>query len=202
MIVDAQVKAGSFATVAPTTCGDSEVMIGFDASGIACAATIPVLTGLVDNGDGTVTDHDTGLMWEKKEECAAIDLSNPHCKLNTYTWTAGTTAPDGTLYTDFLKRLNDLKAPNDGDPDTTCFAGHCDWRTPIIGELRSILLAEYDCSPNCIDPIFGPTQAYYWSSSSKAGIPTDAWTVLFNNGLVPYSIKTTTLHARAVRIDR
>ena len=24
--------------------------------------------GLVDNGDGTVTDHDTGLMWEMKED--------------------------------------------------------------------------------------------------------------------------------------
>src|SRR5215475_10798875 len=39
-------------------------------------------TRFLDNGDGTITDHKTGLMWEKK------DLICPglHCYSDTFTW--------------------------------------------------------------------------------------------------------------------
>src|SRR5256885_1086386 len=38
----------------------------------------------VDNGDGTVTDNMTGLMWEKKSPAGTGDV---HDVLNTWTWT-------------------------------------------------------------------------------------------------------------------
>jgi len=41
----------------------------------------------LDNGNGTVTDQTTGLMWEKKVACAVADFTRPHCLLNTYTST-------------------------------------------------------------------------------------------------------------------
>jgi len=45
-------------------------------------------------------------------------------------------------------------------------------RAPNIAELRTILLSQYPCRTNpCIDPIFGPTQAFYWSSTTLANFP-------------------------------
>src|SRR6266446_8828956 len=50
----------------------------------------------VDNGDGTVTDNQTGLMWEKKENLdGTTDVSNQHDADNPYQWTASLSAPDG-----------------------------------------------------------------------------------------------------------
>ena len=164
----------------------------------------------IDCGDGTLVDTNTGLMWEKKTNtCTIPDVTDPHCYLNLYTWTEANFVfpyePSGTLYSDFLERLNDLMTPNDGTA-TPCFAGHCDWRIPEIGELRGILLAPApNCTPvPCIDPAFGPTQAsFYWSSSSIAGGPGIAWGVYFSVGFVGNGIfKYNGYYARAVRGGR
>ena len=41
----------------------------------------------VDNGDGTITDTETGLMWEKKVGIGAgVDLGNLHAADNAYPW--------------------------------------------------------------------------------------------------------------------
>jgi hypothetical protein len=165
----------------------------------------------VDNGDGTVTDNKTGLMWEKE-----LASSNPgctsasqtsrdvRCEQNTYTWSAASPyiEPTGTLYTEFLVKLN-LDYTN--DPVKTCFANHCDWRIPTIDELQSILLAFYPrCySTPCIDPTFGPTEGSgYWSSGSLAGSPGSAWGVSFGNGGGNFVKKSNAYYARAVRGGR
>jgi hypothetical protein len=113
----------------------------------------------VDNGDGTVTDLWTGLMWEQKTAtCPGL-----HCQTtDTYTWTSsssyglGNYVSDGTLFTEFLGSLN-------AQP---CFAGHCDWRIPTIVELSSIALVYIGR-----EPAFGGIQAlqYYSSTTSLAG---------------------------------
>jgi len=140
----------------------------------------------VDNGDGTVTDSQTGLMWEKKTE------GNVN---NVYSWSSAlfVSAPDGTLFTDFLPKMT-CTISSDG----TCgLAGHYDWRVPNISELQTIL----DCSkPNCTDPIFGPIAAsQYWSASTSALDSGGAWWVNFSDGNVSGSAKASSHHIRAVR---
>ena len=91
--------------------------------------------------------------------------------------------------TQFLKQLNDA-----------AFAGHTDWRLPTSAgsaswptgqdpELESLLRASAPCgypqSTLCIDPIFSPAMASYWSSSTVSGYPYTAvwaWTVFFVDG--------------------
>jgi hypothetical protein len=161
----------------------------------------------VDNGNGTVTDNKTGLMWEKKSTAGTGDV---HDVNNYYYWTSTGTAADGTLYTAFIAGLNggDYYSPSSGQIVSagpgTCFVNHCDWRIPTIAELQGILLAPYPCSTSpCIDAAFGPTQAsVYSSSSSLAGNPGYAWAVHFFNGYVENDNKYLGDYTRAVRGGR
>jgi hypothetical protein len=54
----------------------------------------------VDNHDGTVTDHKTGLVWEKKDNLdGSVNESDPHDADNTETWSSSGSVPDGTMFT-------------------------------------------------------------------------------------------------------
>jgi hypothetical protein len=136
-----------------------------------------------DNGDGTFTDNNTQLVWEKKDN---VDGS-VHNVLNTYPWSSSGTAADGGLFTTFLATLNTVP----------CFAGHCDWRIPNIKELQSIV--DYsEVEPATSVP--GATAAsLYWSSTSFAGGPVDVWFVEFFYGFVSIGSKSGGSQARAVR---
>jgi hypothetical protein len=138
-----------------------------------------------DNGDGTITDNNTGLMWEKKDSSVGI-----HNKDTAYTWSTTGTAADGTAFTDFLATLN----------GGSCFADRCDWRLPTISELQTIVPEAYPCTTiPCIDPVFGPTVADgCWSSTSRD--PTYAWfgAFFFPDG-PSYTFKDDSGFVRAVR---
>jgi len=128
----------------------------------------------------------------------------PHCWTNVYALSASGSAPDGPLYTDFLAALN-VNSSSDGN--SFCFANHCDWRIPTIGELQAIISPWHACTTSpCIDPIFGPTQdGNYWSSTSLTGQPSVAWIGFFNafnGGAIDRLPEDTTLFARAVRGGR
>ncbi len=154
----------------------------------------------VDNGDGTITDNHTGLMWEKKTGTVGRggDYDHPRNVNNLYTWTAttGGTAADGTLFTDFLAKMNCTVSATGGCP---VGGRYRDWRIPTIAELKTIL----NCSfAPCIDPIFGPTgeAIVYWSSSSYAFAPNYyAFGVVFHDGYVGAGDKRNSVYARAVR---
>jgi hypothetical protein len=135
------------------------------ASGATCDS--PRFT---DNGDGTVMDRLTGLQWEKKS-----DDSTVHDKDNSYSWSAGGTAADGTAFTSFLSTLN----------SGGCFAGQCDWRLPSRDELLTIVAPSFPtCTTGpCIAPAFGPTAAgAYWSATTRVADPLYAWHVTFSDG--------------------
>jgi hypothetical protein len=76
-----------------------------------------------------------------------------------------------------------------------------------IARLQTIVdLSAAGCGSGspCIDRIFGPTatDAFYWSSSSNAANPTNAWLVRFDDGLVANGVKSFLRPVRAVRGGR
>lgn len=156
-----------------------------------------------DNGDGTITDNTTGLMWEKKSDDGSI-----HDKDNFYSW--GITSPpytmNGTMVTTFLDTLNDVAGGG-----ASCFADHCDWRIPNIKELHS--LADFSTSNPALNAVFNTSCAptctvltcscvaadFYWSSTSVALLPNSAWVFYSLNGTVLNGTKSSSLYVRAVR---
>jgi hypothetical protein len=151
-----------------------------------------------DNGDGTITDAKTGLMWEKKDQSGGL-----HDRLNSYTWTMTSvgTAADGTLFTTFLAGLNASGG----------FAGHTDWRIPTISELETII--DYSGSFPTVSAAFNSgcvaacsvttcsctVQSGYWSSTSIASPPTLGWLANFSGGDVNAIPKGVSDFARGVR---
>jgi hypothetical protein len=164
-----------------------------------------------DNGDGTVTDGQTGLTWEKKGhldgvpvECTSAGVCpDSHDADNQYTYSADNpTGPPVTVYTVMLAQLN----AGGG------FAGHTDWRLPTLAELHSLLdyadasspvtNAAFDtgCDSSCTGIACSCTAAdLYWTNDLVTSIAGNAWLADFSDGSVLNDSRDTDYHARAVR---
>jgi hypothetical protein len=115
--------------------------------------------------------------------------------------------PSGTAFTWFLGTLNSTT--------TGCFAGHCDWRLPLVEELLGIVdLGAPGCGtgvpgngpqPPCIDQtVFGPTFGEgYWTATSfispASGLPEEALQVDFGVGDSVDKYKHSEAYVRGVR---
>ena len=169
----------------------------YDAAGaeIACAGTGQdgelrkgATRSFTDNGDGTITDNTTGLMWEKQSDDGSI-----HDKDNTYTWANAFASKVATL--------------NGG----AGFAGYTDWRVPNRNESLTLTNvgaynpASYSafntsCAASCTVLTCSCGLANtYWSSSTYQSLPSTAWYITYYFGLAGNGNKTSSYAVRAVR---
>ncbi len=181
-------SSGSFPATGQTTCWNSAGTV------IPCAGTghdgeiqAGATLSYTDNGNGTITDNNTGLMWEKLSDDGTI-----HDWDTNYTW-------------------NDAFAVKVAGLNGAVFAGHTDWRVPNAKELQSIVnyqnafpsvSAAFNtaCAPGCTVTTCSCTRSgVYWSSSTYALSPTGAWFVNFDVGNVSADSKPVNFAVRAVR---
>ena len=143
----------------------------------------------IDNGDGTITDANTGLTWEKKSDDAGI-----HDMHLLYSW-------------------NNALAVHIAGLNTAGFGGHTDWRIPNTRELRSIVnhenadpavSSEFNtgCTPGCTvldcSCTAAPGGLFYWSSTVRGA--QFNWVINFGDGGDNGASRTTgNMYVRAVR---
>ena len=138
---------------------------------------------LVDNGDGTVTDNLTGLMWLRDTNCLATQYSS-----FDYDYTPG----DGAVT--WQHALNFVNSINSGI-FSSCGAGYNDWRLPNIIELRSLIdHSNYNAALPTGHPIINlqSEHHFYWSSttlSENTGYNGSAYAMEIFNGYMATSHK-------------
>lgn len=120
---------------------------------------------------GAVLDNNTGLVWEQAPDATPVTWvgANSHCVSRNVGGTVG-------------------------------------WRLPSVVELKSV----QDGSPGAVAPFVpasaftiggtrGVQSAFYWSATTFAVSPADAWVVDFSVGDVSDGLKTSSGHAWCVR---
>jgi len=130
-----------------------------------------------DNGDGTITDNVTSLMWQKQDDGS------------TYNWYEASGTADATY--------------NPGSATNVCGAlttgGYSDWRLPDEFELMGIVNYEI-FSPAIAATYFPATvSSWYWSATTYASSTSHAVDVYFANGNVGHNIKSLNSSVRCVR---
>lgn len=127
-------------------------------------ATPVAHAALTVNGDGTVTDSTTGLVWDR-------------CMLGRSTTTTACDTGSDVTYT-WANALAEVSARN-----TANHLGYNDWRLPNRNELESIV--KIDAQPPAIDATAFPNTLqdfWAWTSTTYAVAPGYAWTVYFYDG--------------------
>jgi hypothetical protein len=121
-------------------------------------------TRFTDNGDGTVSDNLTGLIWLKNANCWGMQ-----------TWANA------------LSNANGLASGSCGLSDGSS-AG--EWRLPNVNELHSLIdLTQSGPALPSGHPFTDVQSNSYWSSTTYASMRGEAWYVLPNDGLVAINSK-------------
>lgn len=146
-------------------------------------ATTTSITRFIDNGDGSVTDSATGLVWKKCVEGVSGDACEAGQNL-IFTW-------QGALQ----------RAVSE---NSVTALGYNDWRLPNVKELAT--LVELQCHSPAINLFIFPNQpveievnsSLTWTSSPSTETPF-AWGVQFIEGEVAQANKNNTGFVRLVR---
>ncbi|MBI3814500.1 MAG: DUF1566 domain-containing protein [Nitrospinae bacterium] len=134
----------------------------------------------IDNGNGTVTDTTTNLMWQKGQSST------------TYDWYRAS----GTYHAGYNSNgVNVCGSLN--------LAGYSNWRLPSIDELKTIITGT--TSPTIDTSVFTVDLYYmlFWSSTTATGVGYQdyVWSVDFNGGAgsIFYYNRGSYLSVRCVR---
>ncbi len=127
-----------------------------------------------DNGNGTVTDNNTGLMWQQQDDG------------NLHNWYQASGVYDATFNPTSQNVCGSLS-----------LGGHTDWRLPSKKELVTIVDYSIPNPGPTINSIFTNTQQFeYWSSTN---ITFHAQILDFQHGIVFYDIPDYEHYVRCVR---
>lgn len=134
--------------------------------------------GYVDNGDGTVADTRTGLMWKQcLEGQSGADCEGSAGKFN---W-------------DTAMKIPQTVNQHGG------FAGYNDWRVPTRDELESLVMPECANPAICTEAFPNTPVSYVWSSSPGIYSASDAWCVDLHSGYADLESPRYGLGVRLVR---
>ena len=129
----------------------------------------------IDNGNGTVTDKYTGLMWKKCSE--PLQTTNCSGTPGTYTWANAISQCENLTY-----------------------AGYSDWRLPNMKELFSLIKYEGISGPYIDTTYFPNTQDNgYWTSTTYVPNTSYAVVVFFSVGTATFGNKAWSYYVRCVR---
>jgi len=137
-----------------------------------------------DNGDGTLTDHLTGLMWLRDAECMA--------------------APDGKI--NWQTALDRAAAFNQDPASLACYQynhqalSYDDWRLPNINELDSLFHAGQVSQVEWLNSVgfYNVAGVWYWSSTSYNSSKSHAWVLGVPSGQIAHKPKTWSQTYRAL----
>jgi len=172
-----------------------------------CSIPSPLSPRYADNGDGTITDRQTCLVWEKKDAfdgtpaaCPGADsCANPHDADNLYTWGDTAAYRNGSAFALFLAGLN-----------AGSFAGHSDWRVPGA-ELQGLVdLTARGCGvgqpciaaafhANCVPTCSGSDPTCSCTASLGTWLSSSASVVDFSDGSTATPASSSGQAVRAVR---
>lgn len=131
---------------------------------------------LIDNGDGTVTDTETSLMWLQDSACiGTADWQDSFAK---------------------IKDFNDNPASFSCDTKNNTFS---DWSLPNRHELRSLIEHSTDLPALPVSHPFVNVQPDYWTSTTAAYDPALAYTIFIGTGDIQVINKETQQHIWPVR---
>jgi hypothetical protein len=146
----------------------NDVGVGWDGAG----------SRFLSNGDDTVTDQLTGLMWTKKPNMGR----NANNANTTVQWTDAFTSID---HLNDPTNSNSLPLGCSTNSEVDCYT---DWRLPNIKELQSLI--DFGQMSPALPPGYNTSfddasMNYYWSSTSNLSNPiASAWAVYMVTGMV------------------
>ncbi len=153
---------------------------GTFAGGPTCSGTLNG-TRWCDNGNGTVTDMTTGLVWLQKADWGGLKA-----------WDVSSGNDDAHTRAGILAAGTAGANLNDGSVEG-------DWRLPTKTELFALANGTKPVRSSTMRAFTSVQPSYYWSSTSDAGFATLAWGVSLNFGSVAADFKASASYVWPVR---
>jgi len=172
-VIDGKLGGGSTTTtISGSTCTDAPVEKTGQTTSYATGDDGALQKGVAlpsprftDNGNGTVKDNLTGLIWLKN--------ANP---CGTKTWA------------DAIAYCNSLASGTAGLTDGSVAGA---WRLPNVKELQSLIdFGRYNLALPSGHPFTGVQSFFYWSGTSHADYADYAWIVDVSSGYVDFGVKS------------